>query len=489
MPECHVLVIGDIMLDRFVYGNVERISPESPVPVLSIKQETMTLGGAGNALSNLASLGIKPHIIAAIGNDDTGRKIASLVSEKRADADMLVMCDDRPTSIKTRFIAAHQQLLRTDAEDIRSIQPATEAAILAKAAEIIPAVHAIIMSDYGKGLLTDTIIKQVMALANERGIPVLVDPKGTDYSRYRGAAVVTPNRKELSEATNKAPTKTDEEITEAGRTLLQTSGIKAVLATRSEDGMTLLSADTPDKPVHLSTEALEVFDVSGAGDTVIATVAASLAAGATLEEATILANKAGGIVVAKTGTAAIRAEELLKRLDEDAAENKADANRRALILDREHALEQVIRWKAQGLKVGFTNGCFDILHYGHVTYLNDARDKCDRLIMGLNTDDSIKRLKGPDRPVNDQDARANVIGALGSIDLVVLFGDQPEEDDKASRLIEFLQPDIYFKGGDYTVDQIPEAPIVQAYGGEVMVMPVYEGHSTTGTIEKMKQNG
>ncbi len=493
MQKCSILVVGDIMLDRFVYGDVNRISPESPVPILSIKRENSMLGGAGNVLSNLAGLGVKSYILSVIGEDEAGHAVQSLVKERGIDPDQLVTVSQRPTTIKTRYLATHQQLLRTDFEEKGSIDTKIEEEILKRAEKLIAQVQAVVLSDYGKGALTEKIIGQIVALAQKKNIPVLVDPKGSDYSIYKGADIVTPNRKELSEATGNMAVDTDENIVSAARKIMNDSGIHAVVATRSQDGMSIIQADTA--PIHLRTEALEVFDVSGAGDTVIATIAAGLAAGANLIESVALANKAGSIVVAKSGTASVHREELLAALNKQDLDIKTEEDGNAAIIDRvrearicneEEMLECAKRWKMRGLKIGFTNGCFDILHTGHITYLNQARNKCDRLIIGLNADESVKRLKGATRPLNDEIARATVLGALGAVDIVIIFGKKAEETDKPCKLIEKLQPDIFFKGGDYTLEQLPEASVVQSYGGEVFIMPHCEGHSTTATIDKMK---
>jgi D-beta-D-heptose 7-phosphate kinase/D-beta-D-heptose 1-phosphate adenosyltransferase len=309
---------------------------------------------------------------------------------------------------------------------------------------------------------------------------VLVDPKGLDFSIYNGADIITPNRKELSQAVGGLPTKTDEEIMVAANKIRATCDIKTVVATRSEDGMSIIGEG---QPLHLKTQAREVFDVSGAGDTVIATIAAAWGTGANLQQAVMLANMAGGIVVGKVGTTPIRSQELLEAL-----QGVESLGHQAPLMGWDAAEEIVRGWKAKGLKVGFTNGCFDILHYGHVNYLNHARGQCDRLIVGLNHDVSVKILKGPSRPVNDEVARATVMGALGAVDLVVLFGAEKTGDDNTPcAIIEKLQPDIFFKGGDYTLETLPEAKIVQSYGGEVSIMNLYEGYSTTGTIEKMQK--
>ncbi len=486
MEQATVLVIGDIMLDRFIYGSVDRISPESPVPVLSVKRENTMLGGAGNTVFNLINLKCEARVLSIVGDDTDGETIACLLREYGIDETGLIREETRPTIVKTRFLAGHQQLLRTDFERIEKISKNIEEQILEKAKQLIRGVKAIILSDYGKGMLTKSLLKQLISLANKNKIPVLVDPKGLDYSIYRGADVITPNKKELSEALAGLDVETDEKIVHAAQKLISQSGVKSVVATRSKDGISVVKKDSA---THIRSAAdIEVFDVSGAGDTVIATIAASLAAGASLEQAASIANIAGSIVVSKVGTAPIRAEELARTLhDNDIKIQQTERTRQAPVLKVEEAREEILRWKARSLKVGFTNGCFDIMHFGHVNYLNDARKKCDRLIVGMNSDSSVKILKGPDRPVHDEQSRAAVLGALGSVDMVVLFGAREQDDDNtACGLLAVLQPDIYFKGGDYSEGQIPESPTVRKYGGTIEIMPVYDGHSTTKSIAKIK---
>ena len=486
MESVSVLVVGDIMLDRFVYGAVERISPESPVPILSIARENVMLGGAGNALSNLVHLYCKAQILSIIGDDENGVKIKELVHKAGVETTGLITSPDHRSIVKTRFLAGHQQLLRTDYERTDNISPELSDLLLEKARAFLPSTDAIILSDYGKGLLTKDFLTSFIALAKEHDVPILVDPKGTNYSIYKGVDVVTPNKKELSEATNGMAVGTDAQIVKAAQSLMTSSGIHAVIATRSQDGMSVIRQD--HDAVHIkSASDIEVFDVSGAGDSVIATIAASLAAGADLVQAASLANIAGSIVVSKVGTAPIRAQELVDAVqNQDGAVKSQNNICQVPVLNWEEAQEIILRWKARGLKVGFTNGCFDILHFGHVTYLNDARTKCDRLVIGLNSDASVKILKGPARPVHDEQSRAAVLAALGSVHMVVLFGaTEEEQDNTACDLLAMLQPDIYFKGGDYTINQIPEAPTVKHYGGRVDIMPVYEGHSTTHSIKKL----
>lgn len=498
MQDISVLVIGDIMLDKFIYGHVERISPEAPIPVLSVSREDSMLGGAGNTLASVAGLGANPRIIAAIGADDNASILKDKLRTLTGDESGLIEMADRPTTVKSRFLAGHQQMLRADLENKSAIDDATAQNIITAAEKAMQTSQAVILSDYDKGVLRPDVIAAIITAAKAQDIPVIVDPKGQDYTLYKGASAVTPNKKELSDASRGADVSSDESVVKAANSLITDCGIEAVIATRSKDGMSVVQKD--QNPVHLRTVDIEVFDVSGAGDVVIATIASALGAGASLIEAAGLANIAGGIAVSKVGTTPIRNDELLEAVradDTDIRERAAsglnaeaptaERTRQSGLYSWDEAQEQVARWKARGLKVGLTNGCFDILHYGHVNYLNQARERCDRLIVALNKDSSVRVLKGEERPVHDEQSRASVLGALGSVDMVSLFGaDEHGDDNTANDLIGRLKPDIYFKGGDYTVDEIPEAPGVMAYGGKVDVMPVYDGHSTTNSIAKMR---
>jgi len=497
MEGADVLVIGDIMLDKYVYGVVDRISPESPVPVLSIARESLMLGGAGNTLASLVGLGVRGHLLSVVGEDESAALLQGKLADIGVDSDGLLVDPARPTTLKTRFLAGHQQMLRADFERKEAIADDLAQALLERARGLIPQMRALVLSDYDKGLLRPDLIASLIEEARANQVPVIVDPKGQDYSIYKGASAITPNKKELSEAARGMAVASDEEVITAATQVISESGVEAVVATRSKDGMSVIARG--EEPVHLRTVDIEVFDVSGAGDVVVATIAASVAAGADLAHAAGLANVAGSIAVSKVGTTPIRSEELLEALMSDEADiqtrvakgleaemPRAERVRQAGIYSWDEAEEQVRRWKARGLKVGFTNGCFDILHMGHVNYLNEARGRCDRLIVALNKDSAVRILKGEGRPVHDELSRAAVLGALGSVDMVVLFGaEEAGQDNTANTLIAKVQPDIYFKGGDYVVADIPEAPGVLSYGGEVAVMPVYEGHSTTNSIKKI----
>ncbi|MGB4107629.1 MAG: D-glycero-beta-D-manno-heptose-7-phosphate kinase [Alphaproteobacteria bacterium] len=480
-----VLVAGDVMLDRFVYGHVERISPESPVPVLSVSREEAMPGGAGNTLANLKGLGAKGMILSVAGEDEDGKTLRRMIREMGCDDSGLLSDGARPTIVKTRYLAGHQQLLRTDHETKLPVSDKVAGELLKRAEGLMKKARALVLSDYGKGLLRRDIIAALIAMAKKENIPVIVDPKGRDFSLYAGADIITPNRKELSGAARGAATETDEDIVRAAKEIIAGCNIGAVIATRSKDGVSVVRKT--GEPVHLrGAKDIEVFDVSGAGDSVIATVSAALAAGGKLEQAAELANIAGSIVVTKVGTAPIRGNELIDAVRNDEGVF-AYADKKAPLAEWDESAEQLRRWRAKGLKIGFTNGCFDILHAGHVSYLNAARGQCDRLVVGLNRDDSVRLLKGEDRPVHDENARAAVLAALACVDMVVLFGAEKKNDDNtAIELVSLLKPDLYFKGGDYTLDQIPEAAAVAAGGGRVAIMAAVEGQSTTRSIKKIR---
>ena len=469
-----VIVVGDVMLDRFAYGAVERISPEAPIPVMQIEREAAMLGGAGNVLRNLTALGVAADLIAVVGDDLAGREVAALgAAEAGAHCQILTQAD-RPTTIKERFVAAGQQLLRADRESARPLAPAVAAQIVsaARAALADPAVGAMILSDYGKGTLQPATIAALIAAAHEAGRPVVVDPKGRDFTVYSGADVITPNRRELHLATG-LPVDDDDQVGAACRALIEHAGVANVLATRSERGMTLLRSDTPAQ--HFPAAAREVFDVSGAGDTVVAALAAALATGCDLARGARLANVAAGVVVGKLGTAVAHPGDILR------AHHAADlVAAEAKVVDTAGMLEHAARWRRRGLTLGFTNGCFDLLHPGHVSLLRQARAACDRLVVGMNSDASVGRLKGAGRPVQPEAARAAVLASLADVDLVAVFG-----EDTPLKLIEALGPDVLVKGADYTAEQVVGADVVRQRGGRVVLADLMPGYSTTGTIAKL----
>ncbi|MFI4987580.1 MAG: D-glycero-beta-D-manno-heptose-7-phosphate kinase, partial [Alphaproteobacteria bacterium] len=415
LAAAEVLCLGDAILDRYVYGTVERVSPEAPIPILCITRERAMPGGAGNVVRNLAALGARANFVSVVGADAAGRELSALLAAVAGVKPTLVVEAGRETSVKTRFVAGTQQLLRTDRESVRPLAAASEAALLAALAAGIGEAGVVVLSDYGKGVLSDRLLGEAILAARTKGRRVIVDPKRLDFAGYRGADLVTPNRTELAAAT-RMPVGSDDEIIAAAKALIGACGFAAVLATRGAAGMTLVTRE--GKADHLPAAAREVFDVSGAGDTVVATMAAALAAGLALVEAAELANVAAGIVVAKAGTAVAYAPELIAAL-----ESPAPASHEAKIAILPEALDRVEAWRSQGQRIGFTNGCFDLLHPGHVTLLAQARAACDRLVVGLNSDASVVRLKGAGRPVQSEHARAVVLASLASVDLVTVFAE------------------------------------------------------------------
>ncbi|HJU15009.1 MAG TPA: D-glycero-beta-D-manno-heptose-7-phosphate kinase [Stellaceae bacterium] len=466
-----VLCIGDVMLDHYVYGEVERISPEAPIPVLAVEREMKTLGGAGNVLRNLTALGAGASFVSVVGNDEAGREIERLLSaQDNAEIHVLVQ-PQRRTTLKTRYIAANQQLLRTDRETAVSLGPHIRDDLLRLARELVADHPVIVISDYAKGVLTDGVALEIIKAAGEAGARVIVDPKGGDHIRYRGADLLKPNRRELAHATG-MPVATEAEVVTAARALIERCSLNAVLASLGPEGMILVCAD--GGVFVQRAEVREVYDVSGAGDTVVATAAAALAAGVPLIHAVRLANIAAGIVVGKVGTAVAYANEIAAFLD------GTHIHATEKVLPRAQALDTLERWRRKGLKIGFTNGCFDLLHPGHVALLACAKAACDRLVVGLNSDASTTRLKGPSRPVQSELARAAVLGSLAAVDLIVVF-----EEDTPIELIRAIRPHLLVKGADYTVDQVVGADFVKSIGGEILLAELMAGYSTTATIARM----
>jgi D-beta-D-heptose 7-phosphate kinase/D-beta-D-heptose 1-phosphate adenosyltransferase len=410
-----------------------------------------------------------------VGPDRAGHEVTALLSAEAPCEPCLITEPDRTTTVKTRFVADAHQLLRADRESTVPVTAETEARLLSAVSRWLDDCALVVLSDYGKGVLTDGVVGAVIDRARAAGKPVIVDPKGQDFGRYRRADVITPNRGELAQAT-RLPAGSDAEVAAAARLLIDRHGFGAVLVTRSEDGMTLVTADGLVR--QFGARAREVFDVSGAGDTAVAVLAAGLAAGASLPAAVHLANLAGGIVVGKVGTAVVRPDELLR-----VALNRTDLDE-AKIVTLAQALERVAQWRRAGLKVGFTNGCFDLLHPGHVSLLAQARAACDRLIVGINTDASVRRLKGPERPVQHELARAAVLASLAAVDLVVPFG-----EDTPVTLIQTIRPDLLVKGADYTVETVVGADLVQGYGGQVLLADLKPEHSTTGLVNRLRRPG
>lgn len=468
-----VLCVGDVMLDRFIYGNVERISPEAPIPIFTATREERMLGGAGNVVRNLLSLGAEASFAAVVGDDAVATQLTSLVGSENHLTPYLISERGRISTKKTRYVAGGQQILRSDSETKKAITEDTTNKILELLLPELFNHHAIILSDYGKGVLTPAMCKRIITEARTRSVPVFVDPKARDVSIYAGATVLSPNLKELALASGVDSFADDAAIISAAQTLCRTYAFQYVLTTRGERGMTLVDAE--GLVVHVDATASEVFDVSGAGDTVIATLAATYAAGAPMPLAVELANLAGGIVVGRLGTAVVHRTDLTAAL----YTHRTQALQQK-ILPRDTALATVTNWKRDGLRVGFTNGCFDIMHAGHIQLLSDARAHCDKLVVALNTDASVRGLKGPTRPVNAEMDRAQVLAALGVVDAVVLF-----DEETPLELLKLLTPDVLMKGADYKKEQVVGWELVESYGGRVELLPLKDGYSTTNIIKKM----
>ncbi|MCS6921966.1 MAG: D-glycero-beta-D-manno-heptose-7-phosphate kinase [Elioraea sp.] len=468
-----VLVVGDAMLDRYVYGTVERVSPEAPIPVVTVEREVAMPGGAGNVVRNITALGGSAAFLTVVGDDEAGADLTALIGGQPNVEPWLLVQGGRVTTVKTRYIAAGQQLLRADRETVEPIHPKLSDRLISIASDAMAACRVVVISDYQKGVVANDTAARLIAAAQERRRLVVVDPKGRDYGRYAGADLVTPNRRELADGTG-LPTETAEQVVDAARALMRAHGIRAVLCTRSEDGMTLVEGPEGAFVTHFAAEAKEVYDVSGAGDTVVATVALGLAAGLKLAVSARLANIAAGIVVGKIGTAVAREAELL-----EAIAPATGALRK--VVSREAAAEQVERWRRKGWRIGFTNGCFDLLHPGHVHLLEQARAACDRLVVGLNSDASVRRLKGPGRPVQQEAARAAVLASLADVDLVTIF-----DEDTPIELIRLLRPDVLVKGADYTLEQVVGADLVRSWGGRVLLADLLPGNSTTATIARLR---
>ena len=470
-----ILCLGDIMLDRFAYCGIERISPEAPVPVLLLDRVESMLGGAGNVARNIAALGGNAVLMGLVGSDAAGVEVRAALAATPRLTDAHIPSPSRQTTCKTRYLAAHQQIVRVDEEHIHELEADEEQRLIAAIDQALPEVGAVILSDYGKGVLGPGIVAFAIDQALARGIPVFVDPKSDDFRQYRGATCITPNQAELARAA-RLKTGTEKEIIAAAKRVLKEAKAAAILATRSDKGMVLVEASGEIAIEPARTR--EVFDVSGAGDTVIAVLALAYASGRTLPEAMRLANTAAGIAVSKLGTATVELDELMLELARD-----EHASPHGKLYDFGEAETLVRQWKGRGLSVGFTNGCFDILHPGHVALLAAAKAQCDRLIVALNSDASTRRLKGPDRPVNSLPNRAAVIAALESVDAVTSF-----DKDTPLDLIVRLQPDVLIKGADYTFETTVGAAEVTAAGGRVALIDLIDGHSTTATIGRLRRN-
>ena len=465
--QAKLLVIGDVMLDRYWHGTASRISPEAPVPVVQVGNQEDRPGGAGNVALNIAALGSAATLIGVVGEDDNAKDLESRLTAAGVYCEFL-HSPDKPTITKLRVISQHQQLIRLDFEDKFDEQDVAGLQTLAES--LIPSAQALVLSDYAKGALND--VSALIALARKQNIPIIVDPKGTDFKKYRGATLLTPNLNEFEAVVG--PCANEDELVTKGLALMSELDLQAMLITRGEHGMTLLRPDSEE--LHLPARAREVFDVTGAGDTVISVLASALAAGDDLADATAIANLAAGLVVGKLGTAAISGPELRREI-------MSEQNSGMGVMTAEQLRIAVHDAKAHGEKIVFTNGCFDIIHAGHVGYLSEARKLGDRLVVAINADDSVLRLKGAGRPINPVERRMTVLGGLEAVDWVVSF-----DEDTPESLLESLQPDILVKGGDYSLDQIVGGKYVLSYGGEVKALKFLDDCSTSAIVEKMKDS-
>ena len=472
-----VLCVGDLMLDEFVYGEVSRISPEAPAPVIAVKRSETDVGGAGNVARNIAALGARCILVGLIGEDDAGKALqAGLAREPLIEC--VLVCDPaRPTTRKVRFVSEHfsTHMLRADWELATPATVDIEQKLIDAILPLLPRAGIVLLSDYAKGALTARVIRNVIDAARKLGKPVIVDPKSANLAIYRGATLLKPNRKEFADAT-RSRADTESSIAAAAQEIMQIADCDAVLVTQSEHGMTLVARGAA--PVHVPGHPVKVRDVSGAGDTVAAVLAVALAAGADWEAALRTANAAAAVAVSKSGVAVVTLAELRRRILPHAflaAEEK--------IIAAADGLDAQLRdWRRQDLRIGFTNGCFDILHPGHVRLLTAARAGCDRLIVGLNSDASVRRLKGEGRPVQSEHARAEVLAALEAVDLVVLF-----EEDTPIQLITQIRPCVLVKGADYSREQVIGHEVVEAYGGEVRLVDILPGFSTTSLVDRARK--
>jgi D-beta-D-heptose 7-phosphate kinase / D-beta-D-heptose 1-phosphate adenosyltransferase len=474
-----VLCIGDLMLDDFVYGDVSRISPEAPAPVIAVKREDVVIGGAGNVARNIASLGARCIFLGVIGNDLAGKALKAAFGKYRGKIKPhLVVDSSRPTTRKLRFVSEHHSthLLRADWELAKPIGAKIEAELIKQAHRAMRRVDAVVLSDYAKGLLTPRVIRAVIKRAKQLKKPVVIDPKGMDFSIYRGATIITPNRKELADATRRAA-ETQAELAAAAAELARAVNSKAVLVTMSEEGMLLYTRSAAS--IHVPAYSVKVRDVSGAGDTVVAVLALMLAIGADFEAAMRAANAAASVVIGKRGTATVSAAELRARVlpaASLAAEEK-------IVFDWRELDEPLAQWRAQHRRIGFTNGVFDLLHPGHIKVLAEARAACDRLVVGLNADASVRRLKGKGRPVQTEHSRAEVLAALEAVDLVVVF-----DQNTPLELIRRVHPNVLVKGSDYRGKQVVGSELVEAYGGEVILVDLVPGFSTTRIVRRTRKS-
>ena len=471
LPNLRIAVIGDLMVNRYVFGDVSRISPEAPVPVNRVKQMKEVLGGAANVAANLANLDVHVYVGGVAGQDTHGNLLQDLLDSNGIDKSGVVISRDRSTITKMRILGDRQQMMRLDFETVRDVEQQEEEELISWLDSLCQkGLDGIVISDYGKGVCTDSILEKIFNLANCYKIPTIVDPKGSQWEKYNGATYITPNVKELSERVGYSITNDDDKIVTAAKEVLATNNIQYIIATRSEKGISIIARD--GRIWHNPATQQDVFDVSGAGDTVVATMICSIAANLSMRTALHVANGAAGIVVSKVGTYPIHRQELIDlwmSLQEGKYVEKS-------VYSWKEMKSIVQQWQDRGDIVVFTNGCFDILHRGHITYLQEAAQLGDRLIIGLNSNDSVRRLKGETRPLVDEEDRAYLLSALGCVDGVVLF-----DEDTPSQLLEIIRPNILVKGGDYKVDDVVGREFVDS----VQILSFKDGYSTTNVVKKI----
>ncbi|MCX5750061.1 MAG: D-glycero-beta-D-manno-heptose-7-phosphate kinase [Candidatus Saganbacteria bacterium] len=465
-----VLVFGDLMLDEHIWSKVSRISPEAPVPIAEVENITHVPGGCGNVALNVKTLGAIPYLVSIIGRDSSGEKLKRVIQQLGLDLSHVIIDNTRPTILKSRVIAQHQHVVRVDREDKTEISDKQSAALLKSIKNLIPKCDAVIISDYGKGIVSTALCQAVIKLAKQHKKPVTVDPKGFDYRKYKGVTCITPNLLEAETAAKKKAA-SDRDLETIGKTLLKEVQSEYVIVTRGKDGISIF----PKKGAITTLPAvpIEVFDITGAGDTVIAALTLGLAVKANIIEAATIANFAASVAVSKVGTAPVFSAELELRLEER-------YHPAAKIKSREELKNLIPKLKTQGKKIVFTNGCFDILHLGHIRYLKEAKKLGNILVIGLNSDSSVRKIKGAPRPYVGEEERAEILAALECVDYVTVF-----EEPTPKELISIVKPDIHVKGGDYRVEQLVEAETVQAHGGRVVVVSQTKGKSTTSLIEKI----
>jgi D-beta-D-heptose 7-phosphate kinase/D-beta-D-heptose 1-phosphate adenosyltransferase len=469
-----ILVVGDLILDEYIWGSVNRISPEAPVPILETKSENLTLGGAANVANNLVALGCEVHLVGAIGQDEKGDKLLTLIEDKNISSKGIFRFVHRPTTSKIRVVAHNQQVLRIDKEDNRPITEETENKIIKFINKALPDMEIVICSDYRKGILTEKVFNAITHRAKNSKKRVIVDPKSSNFEMYKGATIITPNQFEVEKA---VPIKIQDKIDldRAAEYLLNLTHAGFLLITRGKDGMTLYP--NKEKPVDISTQAKEVFDVTGAGDTVVSVLAMALAAGFNYPDSAWLSNMAASIVVGKVGTAIVTRSELNEYHQEGMLRTSQS------VLKLEELNKVVSLAKSIGKTVVFTNGCFDLIHGGHIEFLQKAREKGDLLVVGLNSDKSVTAIKGNGRPIKTEKERANIISALKYVDYITIFDESTPEE-----VIREVRPDILVKGDDYAIDEVVGREIVEGYGARVELIPIVKGLSTTKIVAKILES-